>query len=68
MIEEVIQNISANTGMSKDEARTMMESGIPLKRFQQPEDVAQLVCFLASDAAKNISGESINLDGGVVRD
>lgn len=68
MIEAVIQNISANTGMSETEARTMMESGIPLKRFQKPEDVAELVCFLASDAAKNISGESMNLDGGVVRD
>ena len=68
MIEEVIGNISSNTGMSRDEARAMMESGIPLKRFQQPDDVAQLVCFLASDAARNISGESINLDGGVVRD
>lgn len=68
MIEAVIQNISANTGMSEAEARTMMESGIPLKRFQKPEDVAELVCFLASDTAKNISGESMNLDGGVVRD
>lgn len=68
MIEEVIGNISSNTGMSRDEARAMMESGIPLKRFQQPDDVAELVCFLASDAARNISGESINLDGGVVRD
>ena len=68
MIEEVIHNISNNTGMSKKEARTMMESGIPLQRFQQPEDVANLVCFLASDAARNINGESMNLDGGVVRD
>lgn len=68
MIEEVIGNISANTGMSHDKARAMMESGIPLKRFQQPDDVAALVCFLASDAARNISGESLNLDGGVIRD
>lgn len=68
MIEEVISNISSNTGMSRAEARTMMESGIPVKRFQQTEDVANLVCFLASDAARNISGESMNLDGGVIRD
>ena len=68
MIEEVIRGISADSGKSLEETRTMMESGIPLKRFQQPNDVADLVCFLASDSARNISGESMNLDGGVVRD
>lgn len=68
MIESVINTISANSGMSKPEVRTMMESGIPLKRFQEPQDVANLVCFLASDYAGNISGESMNLDGAVIRD
>lgn len=68
MIESVIDTISSNSGMSKTEVRTMMESGIPLKRFQEPEDVASLVCFLASDYGSNISGESMNLDGAVIRD
>ena len=68
MIEVVIGNISNKTGMNREETRAMMESGIPLKRFQQPDDVASLVCFLASDGARNISGESMNLDGGVIRD
>lgn len=68
MIESVIDNIVANTGMNRNEARAMMESGIPLKRFQTPLDVANLACFLASEEAANISGETINLDGGVVRD
>ena len=68
MIEKVIQNIMAASGMEHDAVRKMMESGIPLQRFQTPEDVANLVCFLASDEAKNISGESMNLDGGVIRD
>ena len=68
MIETVIQNIMAASGMERDAVRKMMESGIPLQRFQTPEDVANLVCFLASDEAKNISGESMNLDGGVIRD
>lgn len=68
MIERVIDRISANTGKTREDVRTMMQSGIPMKRFQQPEDVAALAMFLASDLAKNINGESINLDGGVVRD
>lgn len=68
MIEGVIDSICAETGKGREDVRTMMESGIPMKRFQEPEDVANLVCFLASDAARNISGETMNLDGGVVRD
>lgn len=68
MIEGVIDKISAGSGMSRAEARAMMEGGIPMKRFQQPEDVAHLAMFLASDLASNINGEAINLDGGVVRD
>lgn len=67
MIEEVIKNISNNTGMSLEDTRKMMENSIPMKRFQQPEDVASLVMYLASEMGRNINGETINLDGGVVR-
>lgn len=67
MIEKVIQNISSKTGMSLEDTRKMMEDSIPMKRFQKPEDVAALVMFLASPFGRNINGETINLDGGVVR-
>ncbi len=36
----------------------------PLGREQTPEDIAYLATFLASDYAKNITGQSINVDGG----
>lgn len=68
MIQSVIDRISESNGKSKDEVRDSMTSGIPMKRFQTPDDVANLCLFLASDLAKNINGESMNLDGGVVRD
>ena len=35
-----------------------------LGRFATPEDVAQLVCFLCSDASRHITGEVIKIDGG----
>ena len=38
---------------------------IPLKYFGKPEDVANLVSFLASDAASYITGQLINIDGGI---
>lgn len=38
---------------------------IPLKRFGRPEDVAYAVCFLASDQAAYITGQVINVNGGM---
>jgi len=37
---------------------------IPLQREQTPEDIGNMVAFLASDLAENITGQSINVDGG----
>ena len=41
-------------------------SRIPLQREQTPEDIGQAVVFLASEDAKNITGQSLNVDGGMV--
>ena len=40
--------------------------GYPMKRLGTPEDVAQLVAFLASDAAQWITGETVRVDGGLL--
>ncbi len=37
----------------------------PLKREQTPEDIGKLAAFLASEDARNITGQSINVDGGI---
>ena len=39
---------------------------IPLGRWQQPEDVADLVAFLSSARANQITGQTMNVDGGFV--
>jgi NAD(P)-dependent dehydrogenase (short-subunit alcohol dehydrogenase family) len=43
-------------------------SGVPLGREQTPEDIGRTVVFFVSDEAKNITGQSINVDGGMVSD
>ena len=44
----------------------MMGDKVPLKRWGQPEDVANVYTFLASDEASYITGAVLNVDGGVV--
>jgi NAD(P)-dependent dehydrogenase (short-subunit alcohol dehydrogenase family) len=39
---------------------------VPLNRWQQPEDIAAMAVFLASARARNITGQTINVDGGYV--
>ena len=42
--------------------------GLPIARIGQPEDIAEAVVFLASPAAHYITGQALNVDGGMVMD
>ena len=58
-----------NTDMTASLSEKVQEEAsknIPLKRLGDPEDIANLVGFLASDAANYITGQVINVDGGMV--
>jgi NAD(P)-dependent dehydrogenase (short-subunit alcohol dehydrogenase family) len=65
----MISDISRGGGISEGAARQMimdMLGGIPVGRPGRPEEVAELVCFLASDRAAFISGADYVLDGGTM--
>jgi len=60
--------IFGKTGMPEEQLNGLaeaMQERIPLKRFGQPEDIANLVAFLASDEASFITGSEYNIDGGM---
>jgi acetoin reductase-like protein len=53
-------------GMPEEEIKEWMVAVTPLGRLEQPEDVAKLVVFLASEEADFITGQAINVDGGIM--
>lgn len=53
------------TDRLSDEAKAAMAAAIPVKRFGTPEDVANVVRFLAEEASSFITGEVIKVDGGM---
>ena len=55
-------------GLSVEEMTRRRNAVIPLGRPNDPEDVAAVAVFLASPAARNITGQSLNVDGGIVFD
>lgn len=65
--KQVARDMSSRTGKNLDEAMRQMLQDVPLGRYGTPEEVGNLVAFLASDRAAYINGAMITIDGGLVR-
>jgi NAD(P)-dependent dehydrogenase (short-subunit alcohol dehydrogenase family) len=55
-------------GITMEEMDRRRAEGIPLQRTNDPEDIASMAVFLASAGARNITGQSFNVDGGIIPD
>ncbi len=66
MAHDAIQRIMKTTGRSEADARKELEKMNPQRRLMTAEEVAQVTLFLCGDAARGVTGQAWNVDGGQV--
>ncbi|MGI9410334.1 MAG: SDR family NAD(P)-dependent oxidoreductase [Hyphomicrobiaceae bacterium] len=64
----IAETVAQNTGKSAEEVERDAVATVPIRRANEPEDVAELAVFLASPRSRNITGQSFNIDGGLIPD
>ena len=62
-IDRVIERDAEQRGLSVEQVREVYLRQTSMRTFVSPDDVADTILFLASDAARKISGQSISVDG-----
>ncbi len=68
LFDQVIDELVDRMGSTREEAEARAVRSIPLRRANDADDIAQLALYLASDAARNVTGQSWNVDGGLMWD
>lgn len=66
-LERRLADVAAREGVTRDDAAARVLSDVGVARFGTPEDIGDLVAFLASARAGYIHGATIDIDGGATR-
>ena len=66
IVDEIIAARAKKRGLSETEIMADFAKDIPIERINEPEDIAAMAVFLASPGARNITGQSYNVDGGLI--
>ena len=66
-MDRVLEGRAATSGRTIEEERASALANQSLKSFTEPAEIAALALFLASDAAKTISGQALSIDGDMHR-
>ncbi|URQ68715.1 SDR family oxidoreductase [SAR86 cluster bacterium] len=66
-VEAILESQSSSSGLSKEEIEKTIAGNIPMKRVGEPEDLAGLITFLASEKANYMTGLAVQVDGGSAR-
>ena len=68
MWEMLLDARAKRQGVSREQIWDEWMEQIPLKRPQTPEDIANVILFLSSEVSENMTGETINVNGGLRMD
>ncbi len=66
MLARSVDNIVKKTGMDREKAEKALRAPNPQDRFVTPEEIASLVLWLCSDAARGINGAALPISGGEI--
>jgi 3-oxoacyl-[acyl-carrier protein] reductase len=66
-LEQLVRSEAEKTGKTYEAVLDKWAFEVPLKRLAKPEEIANLVVFLASEKASYITGTTIQVDGGLIK-
>jgi 3-oxoacyl-[acyl-carrier protein] reductase len=65
--KQIVASLAASRGVDEEVFEQQVTGAMPLRRYGQPEEVGDLIAFLASDRASFLTGAAIAADGGQIR-
>ena len=64
-LDMIVDRTATRENLDLEEARDLLRSAIPTRKFTHPNEIAELVAFLCSDRNASITGQTLAVDGGL---